>query len=175
MQFRLATFISAVALAAPALAQGLPYEGYANTVSCSGAAFGCRDGGAVCCALPTGYGYSAQFNGLPVATQGQGYTGNTCGTLLFAVFGPGTKCWSGGGSRATHINWFHSPQARRVIQAREAEATAANCTAPAYFKYENASGIEKRIKVPADEGAAQTIADLYIAGDLTALAAYEDY
>ncbi|KAF8196595.1 hypothetical protein BJ912DRAFT_114530 [Pholiota molesta] len=175
MQFKLATLVSVALFVGPALAQTISYEGFSNTVSCSGSAFGCTDGGGVCCSLPTGFGFSAQFTNLPSGSQGQGYTNNGCSSFLFSLFGPGTKCFNGGGTRATNLNWFHSPQGRRAVQAREAEATAANCSAPAYFKYEDASGIHKTIKVPAGEGAAQTIADLYLAGDLTSLAAYEDY
>jgi hypothetical protein len=174
MQLKLAALISLAALAPAALAQSISYEGFASTVSCSGSAFGCTDGGNVCCSLPTGFGFSAQFNALPSGAQGQGYTGNGCSDFLFSVFGSGANaCWNGGGARATNLNWFHSPQGRRAVV--EARAAAAECSAPAYFKYDVASGAERTIKVPAGEGAAQAIADLYLAGNLTALAAYEDY
>ncbi|KAF8194561.1 hypothetical protein BJ912DRAFT_847695 [Pholiota molesta] len=177
MQLKLATLISLAALAAPALAQSISYEGFASTVSCSGSAFGCTDGGNVCCSLPTGFGFSAQFTALPSGAQGQGYTGNGCSDFLFSLFGSGANaCWNGGGARATNLNWFHSPQGRRAaVQARAAAAAAVDCSAPVYFKYDVASGAERTIKVPAGEGAAQAIADLYLAGNFTALAACEDY
>ncbi|KAF8194672.1 hypothetical protein BJ912DRAFT_901219 [Pholiota molesta] len=179
MQFKFATLVSAVALASSALAQTVSYEGFASTVSCSGSSFGCTDGGSICCSLPSGFGFSAQFNNLPSGTEGQGYTGSGCSDFLFSLFGSGTKCFNGGGTRATHLNWFHSTQGRRRApgQAREAgaAAAAANCSSPAYFKYADASSAERTIKVPADEGAAQTIADLYIASNLTALSTYANY
>ncbi|KAF8962496.1 hypothetical protein BDZ97DRAFT_1662913 [Flammula alnicola] len=178
MQLKLATIFTALTAAlfgAPAVAQSVSYEGFASTVSCSGSAFGCTDGGNVCCSLPTGFGFSVQFNNLPSGTQGQGYTNNGCSSFLFALFGPGTKCFNGGGTRATNMNWFHSPQGRRGIEARAAAEAATNCSSPAYFKYEDASGAAKQIKVPAASGAAQTIADLFTAKNFGALAKYEDY
>ena len=107
MQFKIITALAALGaalLAVPAMAQTVAYEGFASTVSCSGSAFGCSDGGAVCCTLPTGFGFSAQFNNLPSGSQGQGYTNNACTDFLFSVFGPGTKCWNGGGARAARAN-----------------------------------------------------------------------
>ncbi|KAF8961925.1 hypothetical protein BDZ97DRAFT_1826668 [Flammula alnicola] len=177
MQIKFAIMLSAVSaalLAAPVLAQSVTYEGYADTTSCSGSAFGCTDGGAICCTLPTGFGYSVQFDNLPSGSQGQGYTDGACTSFLFSVFGPGTKCWNGGGSRASTMNWFHSPQGRRGVVAARSTAKA-NCSTPAYFKYEDASGETKTIAVPAGKNAAQNIADLYMAKNYTALAQYQAY
>ncbi|KAF9471622.1 hypothetical protein BDN70DRAFT_975642 [Pholiota conissans] len=174
MQFKLTALVSAAVLAAPVLAQNVNYEGFASTVSCSGSAFGCTDGGAICCSLPTGFGFSAQFNNLPSGSQGQGYTGGGCGNFVFSVFGPGTKCQNLGGGRVSNLNWFHSPQGgRRAVQARAAEEATA-CSEPSYFRY-TVNGAERTIKVPATTGSAQTIADLYLARNMTALSAYEDY
>ena len=178
MQFKIVTALAALGaalLAVPAMAQTVAYQGYASTVSCSGSAFGCSDGGAICCTLPTGFGFSAQFNNLPSGSQGQGYSNNACTSFVFSLFGPGTKCWNGGGARVGSLNWFHSPSGRRGLnQARAAESSGANCSQPISFTYEVDSG-ERTIKVPATTGAAQTIADLYLAKDLDALAAYEDF
>ena len=178
MQFKIVTALAALGaalLAVPAIAQTVAYEGFASTVSCSGSAFGCSDGGAVCCTLPTGFGFSAQFNNLPSGSQGQGYTNNACTDFLFSVFGPGTKCWNGGGARAASLNWFHSPSGRRGInQVRAVDTSGKNCSEPISFSYEATSG-KRTIKVPATTGAAQTIADLYLAKDLDALGAYEDF
>ncbi|KAF8953135.1 hypothetical protein BDZ97DRAFT_1680043 [Flammula alnicola] len=178
MQLKLATIFTAVTaalFAAPAIAQSVSYEGFSDTVSCSGANFGCTDGGWVCCSLPTGFGFSVQFNNLPVGTQGQGYTNSGCTAFVFALFGPGTKCWNGGGTRASNMDWFHSPQGGRSIEARASAKASTNCSSPAYFKYEDPSGAQKQIKVPAGEGAAQTIADLYTAKNFGALGKYENY
>ncbi|KAF9471621.1 hypothetical protein BDN70DRAFT_938814 [Pholiota conissans] len=174
MQFSIIALLSAAVLAAPAVAQSVSYSGFASTVSCSGSSFGCTDGGGVCCSLPTGFGFSAQFNNLPSGSQGQGYTGSTCANFRFAVFGPGTKCQSLGGDRVSHLNWFHSPQGRRAVQAREVEGSAKNCSTPSFFKYE-VNGAERTIKVPQGEEAAQTIADYYHANNLSALDSYEDF
>ncbi|KAF9536752.1 hypothetical protein CPC08DRAFT_609046, partial [Agrocybe pediades] len=122
-----------------ALTQTVNYRGYASTVSCSGSAFGCTDGGWVCCSLPTGFGLSVQFDNLPAGTQGQGYTNGGCSAFLFDLFGPGTKCWNGGGNhRATNINWFHSPQGhkRDLAAQRENEEDSTACVEPAFFEYE---------------------------------------
>ncbi|KAF8961918.1 hypothetical protein BDZ97DRAFT_1826656 [Flammula alnicola] len=177
MQLKFATMLSAVSaalLAASALAQSVQYEAYADTTSCSGSSFGCTDGGAVCCTFPTEFGFSVQFKNLPSGSQGQGYTDGDCTSFLFSLFGPGTKCWNGGGARASTMNWFHSPQGRREVVAARSNAKA-NCSTPAYFKYEDASGETKTIAVPAGENAAQNIADLYTAKNYTALAQYQAY
>ncbi|KAF9470955.1 hypothetical protein BDN70DRAFT_939300 [Pholiota conissans] len=166
MQFNIIALIFAAVAAAPAVTQAISYQGFANTV----------DDGGVCCSLPTGFGFSAQFNNLPAGAQGQGYTGNSCSNFAFTLFGPGTKCQNLGGTRATNLNWFHSPQAgRRAIQASATETgnAAANCTSPDSFNYK-VNGVQRTIKVPADVGAAQVIADHYLANDMTALASYED-
>ncbi|KAF9483082.1 hypothetical protein BDN70DRAFT_963831 [Pholiota conissans] len=169
MQFKLTALVSAAVLAVPALAQNVNYEGFASTVSCSGSAFGCTDGGAICCSLPTGFGFSAQFNNLLSGSQGQGYTGGGCSNFAFSVFGPGTKCQNLGGGRVSN-----SPQGgRRAVQARAAEE-ATVCSEPSYFRY-TINGAERTIKVPAATGAAQAIADLYLANKVTALATYEEY
>ncbi|KAF4578436.1 hypothetical protein EYR36_000243 [Pleurotus pulmonarius] len=152
------------------MASALRYAGFSSTVGCTGSNFFCDDGGSVCCSLPTGFGFSVEFDNLPAGTQGQGYTGSTCRSFLFSVFGPGTKCWSGGGARATHMNWFHSPQGRRsVLPARADNSTCA----PSGFTYHDESGAEKTIKVPVGE--AEAIAALHANKDFTALANFEAY
>ncbi len=57
--------IAAALLAAIPTISALNYRGYSSTNSCSGSNFGFSDNGAVCRSLPTGYGYSAQFDNLP--------------------------------------------------------------------------------------------------------------
>lgn len=159
-------------------ASAIWYEGFASTVSCNGPSFGCSDNGGICCSLPNGYGYSVRFKNLPAGTQGQGYSGGGCSNYVFSVFGPGTKCWNGGGALSTHINWFHSPHGRRNNEAISIEARANNngTCAPAYFKYEDAHGVERKIKVPAgDANAADTIAKLYTDKSFATLATYENF
>jgi len=176
MQFTLTSLIALVTVATGAIAQNVNYRGYASTVSCSGSAFGCSDGGAVCCSLPTGFGFSAQFDNLPAGTQGQGYTGGGCTDFAFSLFGPGTKCFNGGGSRVTHLNWFHSPQRRSIAIAERANENArAACAEPTFFEYHAEDGSLKTIKVPTTTGSAQKIADLHAAQNYTALASYEAY
>ncbi|KAJ3537123.1 hypothetical protein NMY22_g5725 [Coprinellus aureogranulatus] len=160
--------ITVLAAATQGMAQDVTYRGYSNTVSCSGDNFFCRDGGAVCCSLPTGFGFSAQFEGLPAGTQGQGYTGNGCGAFLFNLFGPGTKCWNGGGARATHLNWFHSPQ-RREVEGAEAK----ECATPDGFEYRDGKGVQRTINIPAGNAtAAEEIAKHYVNKDWKALASF---
>ena len=161
-----------------AVSQTITYQGFADTVSCQGSHFQCIDGGAVCCSLPTGFGYSVQFNNLPAGSQGQGYTSGGCTNFLFAVFGPGTKCWNGGGSSATHMNWFHSPQRsrRHAIQfVLEDATTSMNCSAPTMFAYKGIDGVERTIRVPATDGAAQIIAGLFLARDFDCLSSYDGW
>ena len=137
MQFSIIALVSAAVLAAPTLAQSVHYSGFSSTVSCSGSSFGCTDGGAVCCSLPTGFGYSVQFTNLPAGSQGQGYADGGCAHLLFALFGPGTKCWSGGGASAANMNLFHSPQrGRREVNLQDKEIAGRNCSRPTVFVYE---------------------------------------
>ncbi|KAF4604235.1 hypothetical protein EYR40_001416 [Pleurotus pulmonarius] len=54
------------------MASALRYAGFSSTVGCSGSNFFCDDGGSVCCSLPTGFGFSVEFDNLPAGTQGQG-------------------------------------------------------------------------------------------------------
>ncbi|KAF7436084.1 hypothetical protein PC9H_002910 [Pleurotus ostreatus] len=153
------------------LVSAVRYAGFASTVSCSGANFFCDDGGAVCCSLPTGFGFSVEFDNLPAGTQGQGYTGDTCGDFLFSVFGPDTKCWNGGGVRATHMNWFHSPQntRRNFLPARADNSTCA----PSGFTYHDESSTQKTIQVPLGE--ANMVAESYHKRDFAKLASYAVY
>ena len=156
---------------APSAVSGLQYQGYANTVSCSGDFFFCNDGGAVCCSLPTGFGFSAQFNDLPAGTQGQGYTNNGCSSFVFSVFGPGTKCWNGGGTRVSNLNWFHSPQ-RRGIDA----SASTECVSASGFTYTDDSGVERTIKIPGggkNATEAEIVAGLRKSQDYAGLAKYE--
>lgn len=164
-----------------AVSQIITYQGFANTVSCQGSHFQCVDGGAVCCSLPTGFGYSIQFNNLPAGSQGQGYINGGCSNFVFAVFGPGTKCWNGGGSSATNMNWFHSPQRSRrhttnsFLPQNPMNDLPMNCSTPTTFTYEGRDGVDKMIRVPPAVGAAQIIAELFLADDFESLSAYDDY
>ncbi|KZV85509.1 hypothetical protein EXIGLDRAFT_571865, partial [Exidia glandulosa HHB12029] len=127
----------------------LHYCAYTNTISCSGDSFCCDDGGAVCCGpWPTAWGWSAQFENLPAGTQGQGYTGSACVDFNFVVFGPGTQCHkSGGGTRVTHINWFHSPTGKRSNNETETQ----ECATPSSFQYEDDHGVQHVIKISSKE------------------------
>ena len=170
------TAVAGILAIAPAAVSALQYQGYSNTVSCSGDFFFCNDGGAVCCSLPTGFGFSAQFNSLPSGSQGQGYTGSGCSSFLFSVFGSGTKCWNGGGARATHLNWFHSPQ-RRSVEARAAVPDAP-CAVPDSFSYTDDAGVSRVIRVPGNGKnmtEAENIVTLRRNDDFEALAKYELY
>jgi hypothetical protein len=165
--------VSALSLAIIAVnsVAAVQYNGYASSVECSGASFGCNDNGGLCCGpFPTGFGESAQFINLPAGTQGQGYTGSTCAAFLFSVFGPGTKCFnSGGGTPFTHLNWFHS--AGRAATGSDAVST--QCAQPNAFTYADGTGIERTIKVPTSINASEAIAALYLVKNFDALAAYE--
>ncbi|KAJ3517025.1 hypothetical protein NMY22_g14060 [Coprinellus aureogranulatus] len=133
--------------------------------------FSLMDGGGVCCGpFPVGFGFSAQFENLPAGTLGQGYT-DACRAFLFAVFGPGTKCWNGGGARANFLNWFHS-------SGREAarDESGENCVAPSGFTYNDSQGVEHSIRVPVGQAnATEVIAQKFANKDWEGLAAYEPY
>ncbi|KAJ8489520.1 hypothetical protein ONZ45_g13549 [Pleurotus djamor] len=115
-------FIFAILAVIPA-STALTYHGYSSTVSCSGSYFACNDGGAVCCTMPTGYAYSAQFFNLPAVLER--------------------------GARARSLNWFHSA-GRRSIPARAEEKA---CVPPSAFGYADENGVERVIKVASDEEA----------------------
>jgi hypothetical protein len=168
---KLSIFATA-ALTVPLAAQIITYQGYASAVSCSGDNFQCRTTGAVCCSFPTGFRFSAQWDNLPAATQGQGYTDGACTDVLFTVFGPGTKCWNGGGTTFTTLNFFHSPQKRD-----SAAADSSECVGPAIFEYtDTSSGQVRGIKVPGagkNVTEAEVIANLRLNNDFAALEKYE--
>ncbi|KAF8955411.1 hypothetical protein BDZ97DRAFT_1631870, partial [Flammula alnicola] len=109
---------------------------FANSIACVGPFLACIDSSFVCCDLPTGFGFSVQFNDLPVATQGQGYTDVACSSFLFVEFGPGTGCWNGAGQSISSINHFPAGQGRSGIDTRAAAEASTNCSSPSYFKYE---------------------------------------
>ncbi|KAI4208189.1 MAG: hypothetical protein LQ349_009761 [Xanthoria aureola] len=149
--------IAAALLAAIPTISALNYRGYSSTNSCSGS-----------------YGYSAQFENLPSGSQGQGYTNNGCSSFLFDLFGPGTKCWNGGGRRATNLNWFRSPSR---IMARDANAIPNNNAAaaekekkcsPDGFSYPDEDGTMRDIKVE-DAEHAELLAKQFQEGNLEAL------
>lgn len=185
MWFKLATSPLHAAIWALSMGPGLSYQpvtyqGFASTVSCTGSHFQCTDGGAVCCSFPTGFGYSVQFNNLPPGSQGQGYTGGECYSFLFAVFGPGTKCWNGGGLGATNMNWFHSPARSRrnrfdINFKNERSRLSGNCSSPTAFTYEDNNGVQRSIRFPLDGQAAGKIAKLYLARDFNGLLEYKDF
>ncbi|TEB21238.1 hypothetical protein FA13DRAFT_1671843 [Coprinellus micaceus] len=161
--------LTLAAVTSESVAQTVTYRGYSSTVQCSGANFFCSDGGAVCCGpMPAGFGFSAQFENLPLGSQGQGYT-DACRNFLFAVFGSGTKCWNGGGARANFLNWFHSASRRAV-----SDGTGADCATPTGFNYKDGAGVEHTIKVPSGEAnATEVIAEHFKNQNWKALAAYE--
>ncbi|KAI4242937.1 MAG: hypothetical protein L6R40_003810 [Gallowayella cf. fulva] len=163
--------LTAVILAASPMISALNYRGYSSTNSCSGSAFGCSDNGNVCCgSMPAGYGYSAQFDNLPAGTQGQGYKDGGCSSYLFTVYGPGNACWkSGGNSRATNLNWFHSAGSR--VKPR---GSAEEKCSPHYFSYPDEAGQMREVKVE-DAEHAVVLADLYQNGDFSALEKVEKY
>lgn len=76
----------------------------------------------------------------------------------------GTKCWNGGGARATNGNWFHSASRKR--------SSDKTCTSPSVFEYTDAEGQFRAIKV-LDGASAEIIADHYSSANFTALAEYE--
>jgi hypothetical protein len=167
------SILLATAMTMPLAAFGqqiVTYHGYASTVSCSGDNFQCTDGGAVCCSFPTGFTFSAQWDNLPSGTQGQGYTNGVCTAFLFSVFGPGTKCWNGGGSSFQTLDWFHSPQKRDADPKSE-------CVGASLFEYTDpTSGEVRGIKVPGggkNLTEAEVIADLRLKNDFASLEKYE--
>ncbi|KAI4117173.1 MAG: hypothetical protein LQ338_007601 [Usnochroma carphineum] len=166
-------------LAISSSVSALNYRAYSSSNSCSGSNFGCSDNGGVCCgSWPAAYGYSAQFDNLASGTQGQGYTNGGCSSYLFTVYGSGTQCWkSGGGQRATSINWFHSQSRRVKARAEEAPASASaegkECS-PQFFSYQTLDGQDRTIKVSSAQEA-EIIAKHFESGNHTALAAFQDY
>ncbi|KAF9463681.1 hypothetical protein BDZ94DRAFT_1297703 [Collybia nuda] len=153
--------------------QALEYRGYSSSTSCDGDSFSFNDDGALCSSLPTGFGLSVQFFGLPSGTQGQGYVEGGCTEFLFSVFGPGNKCWNGGGTPATHANWFHSPNG---FGARGVDANVKNgtekCNHPISFSYTDLNEQTKEVLIDATiEDHAEKIAALYAKKDYAGLAA----
>ncbi|KAJ8489523.1 hypothetical protein ONZ45_g13543 [Pleurotus djamor] len=106
----------------------------------------------------------------PLALKVQGYT-NACSAFLFHVFGPGTKCWNGGGARARYLNWFHSAGRRSIPAARAENQTCASISG---FSYTDEKGAEKVIKV-ASEKEAEDIAGLYTKKDFAKLSEFALY
>ncbi|KAJ8489522.1 hypothetical protein ONZ45_g13542 [Pleurotus djamor] len=121
--------------------------------------------------MPTGYAYSARFSNLPAGTQGQGYTNTSCSAFLFHLFGPGTKCWNGGGARARSLNWFHSPTRCSVADDQSGDE---GCVPPPSFSYTYEKGVEKVIKVTSDEEA-EEISALYAKKDFGTLAKFSPF
>ncbi|KAJ3549860.1 hypothetical protein NMY22_g718 [Coprinellus aureogranulatus] len=162
--------LTILAVTSEGLAQ-VTYRGYSSTVECSGSNFWCRDGGAVCCGpFPAGFGYSAQFESLPLGTQGQGYT-DACSAFRFAVFGPGTKCWNGGGARSNYLNWFHS-----AGRQPSGDGSGAGCVAPSGFTYHDDKGVERHIRIPTGQAnATEVIAQKYVNKDWQGLSAYQTF
>ncbi|KAF9487488.1 hypothetical protein BDN71DRAFT_1513920 [Pleurotus eryngii] len=78
---------------------------------------------------------------------------------------------NGGGARATHMNWFNSPQGgrRNVIASRANNFTCGHSG----FTYHDDSGVERSIKVPLGE--AEVIVESYTEKDFAKLASYETY
>ncbi|KAL8871807.1 MAG: hypothetical protein Q9174_002431 [Haloplaca sp. 1 TL-2023] len=147
------TVLATTVLAAIPSISALNYRAYSSTNSCSGSAFGCSDGGAVCCGgWPSAYGYSAQFDNL----------------------GDGTQCWKSGGSgRITNANWFRSASKRVKPRAELAPPSDANCS-PSFFAYTDDEGVSREIKVE-DAEHAKVIAEQYEKGDMAALAEVESH
>lgn len=173
---QLTSFITASLILVADQATAVNYRAYSSTVTCSGPSFGCSDNGGACCGpMPTGFGFSAQFDNLPIGTQGQGYANNVCSAFLFDLLGPGTKCWNGGGRRAITLNWFHSPGGRVAARDEAADGGAKACTAPNIFTYKTPEGVERTIRIPKTAAnASEAIAGYYGARNWDALAAYED-
>ncbi|KAJ3536256.1 hypothetical protein NMY22_g6107 [Coprinellus aureogranulatus] len=163
--------LTVLAVAGEGMAQQVTYRGYTSTVQCSGTNFWCRDEGLVCCGpFPVGFAFSAQFENLPAGTRGEGFT-DACRSVIFSVFGPGTKCWNGGGRRANWLEWFHSA-GRLPEQIRD--GSGEGCVPPSGFTYQDGQGVEHSIQVPAGQAnATEVIAQQFLNKDWKALAAYQ--
>ena len=166
------SFLATTALTMPlaAFGFGIAFRGYASAVSCSGDNFQCDIPGAVCCSVPTGFGFSAQFDNLPNGIQGQGYADEGCTSFLFSVFGLGTQCWNGEGVSFASLDWFHSPVKRDAGAESE-------CVGPALFEYTDpSSGQVRAIKVPGagkNTTEAEIIANLRLKSQFASLEKYE--
>ncbi|KAJ3549867.1 hypothetical protein NMY22_g723 [Coprinellus aureogranulatus] len=164
------TSLTILAIASEGMAQQqVTYRGYSSTVQCSGTNFNCRDAGLVCCGpFPVGFGFSAQFENLPAGTVGEGFT-DACRSNLFTVFGPGTKCWNGGGRRANFLEWFHA-----TAKLPERDGSGEGCVAPDGFTYQDGQGVEHTIRVPAGQAnATEIIAQHFVNKNWDVLATYE--
>ncbi|KAL8964761.1 MAG: hypothetical protein Q9183_004231 [Haloplaca sp. 2 TL-2023] len=173
------TTLSTIFLAAIPSISALNYRAYSSTNSCSGSAFGCSDGGAVCCGgWPSAYGYSAQFDnlggGVSHVLDGESFMPGWFVMLIVANRRKdrGTQCWkSGGNGRITNMNWFHSASKRVKPRAELAPPSAEDCS-PSFFAYEDEEGVHREIKVE-DAKHAEVIAQHYENGDMAALAEVE--
>ncbi|KIJ92434.1 hypothetical protein K443DRAFT_125952 [Laccaria amethystina LaAM-08-1] len=122
--------------------------------------------------VPTGYGHSVSFQGLPLGSVGDGFVGPSCATRhLFELTAQGAGCWSSlsNGLRAGALSWQRFRRSGGLVEDGQTKGPA-----PSLFTYDDHTGVQNTIVVPADdEDAAQKIADLYEANDFEALAKYE--
>ncbi|KAJ3522630.1 hypothetical protein NMY22_g11806 [Coprinellus aureogranulatus] len=144
---------------------------YSSPIQCSGPSFSCSVGNNVCCTIPDGFGFSAGFENLPAGFTGEGFTDAGCTSFLFSIFGPGNRCWNGGGSRAGSLKFLPS------VEAREAgDVEKRSCVLPTGFDYHDGDGVHRSIRVPGDDpSAAEVIVQLYLNRDWDALAEYETF
>ncbi|KAF7349820.1 hypothetical protein MVEN_01282200 [Mycena venus] len=166
MFLRLLTYV----LASVVTSQAVNVCAWTNNIACSGSSFCCNSLGAnnCCMNVPAGFGVSISYDGLPgPISAGQAWTSGNCvaGAIDVAQAGTGNKCFVGGGGvKAGSMAWTHAPSKR--------EATPIEYATPDTFNFE-VDGVAKAIKIPATNGAVELVAELFWAGNFTALLAFE--
>ncbi|KAJ7938967.1 hypothetical protein B0H13DRAFT_2301169 [Mycena leptocephala] len=157
-------------LASVAASQAVNVCAWTNTIACSGSSFCCNSIGAnnCCTNVPAGFGVSISYNGLPgPVSAGQAWQSGNCvaGAINVAQAGTGNKCFVGGRRvKAGSMAWTHAASKR--------EANPIEYATPDTFNFE-VDGIAKVIKIPATDGAVDLVAELFWAGNFTALLAFE--
>ncbi|KAJ6541053.1 hypothetical protein DFH09DRAFT_929343, partial [Mycena vulgaris] len=151
-------------LASVAASQAVNVCAWTNTIACSGSSFCCNSLGAnnCCMNVPAGFGVSISYNGLPGPQSGN----CVADAINVAQAGTGNKCFVGGGNvKAGSMTWTHA--------ANKREATPIEYATPDTFNFE-VDGVAKAIKIPATDGAVDAVvAELFWAGNFTALLAFE--
>ncbi|KAJ8474363.1 hypothetical protein ONZ45_g15976 [Pleurotus djamor] len=168
LNFILAAVLSISLLHLPTPATAVNMIGYPDTISCTDVSFEC-DGfsaGGCCGPFPPAFGFSVKFTGLPNAGQGNVFRddGNFCTSLIASVFGPGDRCWNGGGFDRMNSVFWSTPG---VFDKRE----DMECTPPNRFSFVDEKGVKARIMVP--NGHADGVAEMFKKKDFAGLKRFQ--
>ncbi|KAJ7892165.1 hypothetical protein B0H13DRAFT_2665732 [Mycena leptocephala] len=168
------TFLTFV-LASLAVVKGVEICGYSDTLGCSGAAVCCSNIAAnvSCGALPTGFGAAIDYVGLPLDSSDPDWICNDCrvGVMQACVDfnnqdGPGVEdCYLASGVNITTALWT------TTISSSCTAVSSDEMVQPDVFKFP-VDGAVKAVRIPAGEGAVETMIALFEAGNFTALEAY---